>query len=1189
MTTPQLDVHAYYRQVTDVDIGEIAHELMGGRITQESGQNLFCDCPVHRSQSHRSLHVMLDKQGWYCFGCGVGGDVLQLVEFVRHGSVTRGQSGRMPESHREARDFLAGRVGLPPLSKAISGNADEAEQSHAVTLRVRGALTALANYYHHQLLGNAEVLTWFRSKYGIGDETIARLKVGFAVDGETSAARTLAEGPQAFTLRELAATSAFHPTAQDGVIPFFERRIVFPYWGRGHVVFMIGRRTPWTPDQGWEKAKYKKLAVRNERDRSHVAPCIRNDVLYNEDVLLTHPERVIITEGVTDCISLMEHGFPVVSPVTVQIREADWERLLPKLAGVKTVFVCQDNEVSEAGLHGAMRTAGILAGSGILTRVATLPLGERQQAARRQLREKSGVGPGVTRKELATLLGGQAEAEVVDAESLLAAAKIDVNEFFASGKSAADFEALLASAQTPLELAIAGLSAETSDAVLGKLLDPILAEIKQLDPLDQNRYLKLVQARIGSKRVPVTTLRKQMKVVDIGQGRNRRPGGPGRGRHRASAAGASAGNGFPAIQVNNRQLRDITADAWLAVGQMNGDLTDADRQHFFLFQRQGTLVRLTGSGSDDGLEIEMAQDASIFALLVQVANWMKSTEEAVFDAHPPRDLARIMMAHPHKSLPWLEGVLRTPAFGRSGQLISQPGYHESERVWLQPYGNLELPPIPDSPSANDIAAARSLLFDELLGDFPFVSHSDAAHAIAAMILPFVRRLFRGPTPIHLIEAPRPGSGKGLLSNVISVIVQGTPCETKTLPGDEEEVRKTLTTELLKGHPLVLLDNADERKPIQSGALASVTTAEIWGNRQLGKLDSIRVPNLALWLLTANNPKLVGEMARRCIRIRIDAKVDRPWRRASFRHPHLLDWARANRTQLVHAVLVLGQAWLVAGRPPHKVRLGSYEAWSTTVGGILEVAGIAGFLGSLDELYDDADVEGQDWRAFVTAWWAAYQSTPQLVAELNRFCEREALMLGARGDRSERSQQIRLGNALNSHRDQVFENLRIVSVKPPRQQRGTAMYALENVEGCDPQTGPDDPGDQSDCRDVGRCRDVCRDVEIKQPDTLSPIEPIAYSGVSGTSGCLAGSLRIEIEENAHSTKTEEERNIHIEGAPESALNIPTFPTGPTTVFESTTWVSGCGAPNIPTHIPTHPDIPTLDPSPGIDLADLVEDR
>jgi DNA primase len=113
-----------------------------------------------------------------------------------------------------------------------------------------------------------------------------------------------------------------------------------------------------------------------------VARCVRNDVLYNEDVFLTRPERVIITEGVTDCISLMEHGLPAVSPVTVQIREADWERLLPKLSGVKTVFICQDNEVSETGMHGAVKTAGVLAQHRIVTRVAVLPLGEKQRAAR---------------------------------------------------------------------------------------------------------------------------------------------------------------------------------------------------------------------------------------------------------------------------------------------------------------------------------------------------------------------------------------------------------------------------------------------------------------------------------------------------------------------------------------------------------------------------------------------------------------------------------------------------------------------------------------------------------------------------------------------------------------------------------------------------------------------------------------
>ncbi|MCC6366335.1 MAG: hypothetical protein IT165_22690 [Bryobacterales bacterium] len=571
MTVPQVDVHTYYRKVTDVEIGTLARELLGGRILQESRQTLFCDCPNHQSQSHRSLHIMLDKQGWYCFGCGVGGDVLQLVEFVHHGCVTRGQVGRMPESHRRARDFLAARVGLATLSKIASMNPEEAEEEHRLTLRVREALTALAELYHQRLTGNADVLTWFRTQYGIGEETIQRLKIGFADNTEPSIARVLREGPEAFTMRELTATSAFRPTAQDGVAPFFDGRIVFPYWSRGHVVFMIGRRTPWTPDQVWEKAKYKKLAIRNERDHSHVAACIRNDVLYGEDVLLTRPERVVITEGVTDCISLIEHGFPAVSPVTVQIREADWERLLPKLAGVKTVFICQDNEVSEAGMQGGLKTARILSGHGIGTRVAVLPLGDKQRAARERL---AGLPEGSP-----------------DADALLADAKIDVNEYFASGHTAADFEQILATAQTPLELAISKLSQETPDADLARILEPILAEVRHVDPIEQPRLLRLIQDKCGKGRTPISALKQQMKVVRIdsrnGQGR-RSANGRGPRPQTATAADSQSGTWRDSLLLNlNGTVKPVLANAITALRgapEWAGVLAYNEFAHFTVLQ-----------------------------------------------------------------------------------------------------------------------------------------------------------------------------------------------------------------------------------------------------------------------------------------------------------------------------------------------------------------------------------------------------------------------------------------------------------------------------------------------------------------------------------------------------------------------------------------------------------------------------
>jgi len=507
------NVREYYRLITELDIGEVARQLLQGRIIQETSQRLMCDCPNHQSQSHRSLHVMLDKQGWYCFGCGVGGDVLQLVEFIRSATVTAGQTGPMPDSHRQARDFLAEKAGLPPLSRygLTQEGLERTEADRAFEVRVKDALTALARLYNTRLKESPQVLEWLKSKYAISDETIDDLLIGYA-DNAPGVVAVLTTGDDAFSKRELASTGAFRPTSQDGLNPFFEHRIIFPYWSRGRVVFMIGRKSPWTPEAGWEQGKYKKLPIHDEHQRPYIGRFINNAVLYNEDCLLAKPGRVIITEGVTDCISLMQQGLPALSPVTVRIRGADWERLIPKLRGVETVYNCQDNEISQAGLKGALQTARTLAEHKIDTRLVILPLPEAQLKARKTLNEKYGVTASVGPRELANLLKDRPAENLKEAEALLSAAKIDVNDYFAGGHTHAEFEKLLDAAGAPIECGILSLSQESSEEERNRLLEPIIDEIVNHLPLEQIRLLKLVQERLGGK-VTLATLKEQVRAV----------------------------------------------------------------------------------------------------------------------------------------------------------------------------------------------------------------------------------------------------------------------------------------------------------------------------------------------------------------------------------------------------------------------------------------------------------------------------------------------------------------------------------------------------------------------------------------------------------------------------------------------------------------------------------------------------
>lgn len=83
------------------------------------------------------------------FRSDVGGDVFQLVEFIQSDVVSKGVHGPMPESHRTARDYLAAKVGLPPLSGAgfKKEELEEVEALRSETEDTQNALTKVVVNY----------------------------------------------------------------------------------------------------------------------------------------------------------------------------------------------------------------------------------------------------------------------------------------------------------------------------------------------------------------------------------------------------------------------------------------------------------------------------------------------------------------------------------------------------------------------------------------------------------------------------------------------------------------------------------------------------------------------------------------------------------------------------------------------------------------------------------------------------------------------------------------------------------------------------------------------------------------------------------------------------------------------------------------------------------------------------------
>ncbi len=561
---------------------------------------------------------------------------------------------------------------------------------------------------------------------------------------------------------------------------------------------------------------------------------------------------------------------------------------------------------------------------------------------------------------------------------------------------------------------------------------------------------------------------------------------------------------LPEIQVNHRQLRDIIEDAWDAVHLHNSSESRLPGDKPYLYNRSGTLVRivreqLVNKNGEPFIRtrFDLMNESARYGLLARIASWYRETERGPVDVVPMREVSRDMPEFIDRDLPQIDSIVTAPVYSSKGVLIKTPGYHPKEALWYEPHDSLGKIDVPENPDNHAISYARDLILDEVLHDFPFKTQSDRAHMVAAMLLPFAQRMIRGNTPIHLFTAPTPGSGKGLLCSIVSQLATAQPADSRTLPTQEDETRKMITAELSMGGSIILLDNTSERRQLDSAPLASVVTSEVWKDRLLGQSAMLTLPNRAMWMITGNNPKLTAELARRCIRIRLQPDMERPWLREGqgFRHPKLVDWVKSNRTELVSALLILIQAWVAAGQHESAHTLGSFENWSSVIGGILDNAGIPGFLENLNDMYKESDEVTQAWSEFIVAWWDEFGDEPKRVCDLNQLCEDKELLPALRGDKNERSKQIRLGKALGRYQDRVFQGLKQVKVQLHGKHAGGFCVALQKV----------DPSPSKNDAENGDVGNVDGDV-LQQHLQLGNPSQTVDSGNNGNVGDVTPNLR-----------------------------------------------------------------------------------
>ena len=451
---------------------------------------------------------------------------------------------------------------------------------------------------------------------------------------------------------------------------------------------------------------------------------------------------------------------------------------------------------------------------------------------------------------------------------------------------------------------------------------------------------------------------------------------------------------LPEILVSARQLPAITKDALAALQSAN----DPPQ----LFARGGRMVAVTRDERERHV-IADTNEASLRGRMARSGFYYKLSRNGErIECAPPLDAVRDLLAlSPSEwKFPPLEALAEAPFLRPDGSICDRPGYDRQTCLYYAPTAGLRLIEIPEFPMRDHVEFAVELV-DSAIGDFPFVDAVSKANAIASMLTPLVRPAIDAPTPLALYDAPQAGTGKTLLAEVLALIATGRAAETFSAPTDPEEWRKKITTALSTGTSVVVIDNVIHR--LESDSLCMALTATTVSDRQFRTFDKLVLPVKCAWIATGNNIQLGGDMPRRCYWIRLDAKQSQPFRRTGFRHADLRAWVREHRGELIVALLTIARYWYVQGKPaPKAVRpLGSFEAWCNVVGGMLESAGIDGFLANADTMFEQADSEAVQWEAFLLVLADLFAGEPFRVTDVVE-------QLPARGTEfsNEQSKQLR---------------------------------------------------------------------------------------------------------------------------------------------------------------------------------------
>ncbi|MBW1758843.1 MAG: DNA primase [Deltaproteobacteria bacterium] len=330
------------------DIVEVVSETV---LLKKTGKNYLGLCPFH-SEKTPSFTVNSEKQIFYCFGCGAGGNVFSFV--MKQENL----------SFPEAAHMLARRYGIEVPTQTMSPQQKKSIGERDSLFEInKQAVAFFCNVLSNSTAG--EKARVYLKKRGMAEDIINGFNLGYAPVGWDNLVNFFSKKriPEVLVEKSglIVARNKNHTQRKNGFYDRFRDRIIFPVFDVSMRVIGFGGRVL---DDSLPKYLNSPETPLYNKSRSVYG-------LHKAKQKCRETNTVYIVEGYFDLLSLFQHGISNAVATLGTSLTVEHVRLLKGYAG-RFVLVYDSDE---AGIKAAQRSIDIFMKEGVDVRIIVLPEG----------------------------------------------------------------------------------------------------------------------------------------------------------------------------------------------------------------------------------------------------------------------------------------------------------------------------------------------------------------------------------------------------------------------------------------------------------------------------------------------------------------------------------------------------------------------------------------------------------------------------------------------------------------------------------------------------------------------------------------------------------------------------------------------------------------------------------------------